>query len=172
MCIKTPIRDHESEDGPQGDNYPILMQWTHRQEELEEDSPDWRTSTSMYPPNASREGFMQQGRGGGHPWKDIREVECYTCHKKGHFSRNCSQHAWNQPRSQGWEAIVDDRSEANKTPPPQENLQTHAQHWLQWVAEEEEDVKDLVLQDLLKKEDFPSAWTQQPGWEQYISEIL
>ncbi len=71
------------------------------------------------------------------------------CHKKGHFSCNCSQHVWNQPRSQGREAIVDDRSEADKSLPPQDNLQAHAQHWLQSVAEEGEDMKDLVLQDLL-----------------------
>ena len=80
------------------------------------------------PPNPPRGGFMQRGRGGGcHCW-DIREVECYTCHKKGHFSRNCSQHVWNQPRSQGQEAIIDDWSEADKSPPPRENPQAHTQH--------------------------------------------
>ncbi len=54
--------------------------------------------TPLYMPHG---GFMQRGRGRGHPHQDIREVECYTCHKKGHFSRNCLQHTWNQPRSQG-----------------------------------------------------------------------
>jgi len=97
------------------------------------------------PPYTPRGGFMQRGRGGGRPRRDIREVECYTCHKKGHFSRNCSQHVWNQPKSQGREAIVNDRSEADKSPPPRENPQARAQHWLRSVAEEGEDMKDLVL---------------------------
>ncbi len=46
-----------------------------------------------------RGGFMQRGRGGGRS-RDLREVECYTCHKKGHLSRNCPQHMWNQPNNQ------------------------------------------------------------------------
>ncbi len=41
-----------------------------------------------------RGGYMQRGRGGGNV-RDLREVECYTCHKKGHLSRNCPQHTWN-----------------------------------------------------------------------------
>src|SRR6266702_1346689 len=41
-----------------------------------------------------RGGFMQRRRGGGRS-RDIHEVECYTCHKKGHFSHNCPQHTWN-----------------------------------------------------------------------------
>ncbi len=63
-------------------------------------------------------GFLQRGRGGGRQ-RDLCEVECYTCHKKGHLSCNCPQHTWNRtnnqqnwtPRSsQGWDAVVDDRS--------------------------------------------------------------
>src|SRR6266571_2741547 len=65
-----------------------------------------------------RGGFMQRGRGGGRQ-RDLCEVECYMCHKKGHLSCNCPQHTWNRtnnqqnwtPRSsQGWDAVVDDRS--------------------------------------------------------------
>jgi len=67
-----------------------------------------------------RGGYMQRGRGGGST-RDLCEVECYTCRKKGHLSRNCPQHTWNKPSnssqhnwtphpSQGREAIVDNRS--------------------------------------------------------------
>jgi len=43
-----------------------------------------------------RGGYMQRGRGGERT-RDLREVECYTCHNKGHLSRNCPQHTWNKP---------------------------------------------------------------------------
>ncbi|SRR6266702_2359973 len=73
-----------------------------------------------------RGGFMQRGRGGGRT-RDLCEVECYTCHKKGHLSRNCPQHTWNRPGnnesrnwtshpSQGREAVVDDRSICDEEP--------------------------------------------------------
>ncbi len=40
-------------------------------------------------------GYMQRGQGGGRT-RDLREVECYTCHKKGHLSHDCPQHTWNR----------------------------------------------------------------------------
>ncbi len=68
-------------------------------------------------------GFMQGNQGRGRQ-RDLREVECYTCHKKGHLSRNCPQHMWNKPsnnqrswtprQSQGHEAVVNDRSVCNE----------------------------------------------------------
>ncbi len=63
-------------------------------------------------------GFLQRRRGGGRQ-RDLQEVECYTCHKKGHLSRNCPQHTWNRSNNQrnwapnpsrGRDAIVDNRS--------------------------------------------------------------
>ena len=44
--------------------------------------------------------YMQKGHGGGRT-RDLREVECYTCHKKGHLSCNCPQHTWNKPSNSG-----------------------------------------------------------------------
>ncbi len=117
-----------------------------------------------------RGGFMRGGRGGGR-MRDIREVECYTCHKKGHFSRNCPQHTWNkqpcqndwnsQP-SQGREAIVDDRSVVDEEPTmvARSNMKTPQQSadaWLRGVANEREEVRDLVMRDLLGQEDFQST---------------
>ncbi len=47
-------------------------------------------------------GFLQRGRGGARQ-RDLRKVECYTCHKKGHLSRNCPQHTWNKTNNyQNW----------------------------------------------------------------------
>ncbi len=114
-----------------------------------------------------RGGFMQ--RQGGGRQRDLREVECYTCHKKGHLSRNCPQHTWNTRRnngsnwtprpSQGREAIVDDRSVIDeevittRTQTPQQQ----ADAWLRGMATAGEDVQELVLQDLVGKEGFQSA---------------
>ena len=111
-----------------------------------------------------RGGFMQQGRGGGRA-RDLCEVECYTCHKKGHLSRQCPQHVWNKPNNwaprptQGREAIVDDRSVVEEDTCENHNAtpQQTANAWLRSVANEGEEVRDLVMRDLLGREDFPSA---------------
>ena len=112
-----------------------------------------------------------QGRGGGRQ-RDLREVECYTCHKKGHLSRNCPQHTWNRPNSnqrswtprpsQGCEVIVDDRSVCDEEPATvaRSNTQTPQQQadmWLRNIATAREDVQEMVLRDLVGREGFQSA---------------
>ncbi len=115
-------------------------------------------------------GYMQRGRGGGRT-RDLREVECYTCHKKGHLSRNCPQHTWNRPNnhqnwtprpSQGCDAMVDDRSvyeeeqitvARSSTQTPQQQADT----LLRGMATAREDVQELVLRDLVGREDFQHA---------------
>ena len=110
-----------------------------------------------------RGGFLQRGRGGGRQ-RDLHEVECYMCHKKGHLSCNCLQHTWNQnntrqtPRSsQGRDAIVDDRSICNEeqtlvarssTQTPQQQADT----WLRGMATAGEDMQELVMRDLVGRE--------------------
>jgi hypothetical protein len=48
--------------------------------------------------------------------------------------------------------IVDDRSVADDRTPQQQ-----ATDWLSGVADEEDDVKDIVMQELMGREDFPNA---------------
>ncbi len=118
-----------------------------------------------------RGGYMSRGRGGGGRTRDLREVECYTCHKKGHLSCNCPQHTWNKPNesrnwnprpSQGREAIVDDRSICDEEPPltvpsDTQTPQQQANSWLQGVASAGEDVQELVMRDLVGREGFQNA---------------
>ncbi len=118
-----------------------------------------------------RGGFMQGNQRGGRQ-QDLREVECYTCHKKGHLSRNCPQHTWNRPNnaqrswtprpSQGHEAVVDDRSICNEEPviTARGNTQTPQQQadtWLRGVASAGEDIQELVMRDLVGREGFQNA---------------
>ncbi len=117
-----------------------------------------------------RGGFMQGNRGRGRQ-RDLHEVECYTCHKKGHLSRNCPQHTWNKPnnnqrnwtsrQSQGREAIVDDRSiDEEEVTTARANAQTsqqQANEWLRGMATAGEDVQELVMRDLIGREGFQNA---------------
>src|SRR6266702_402790 len=114
-----------------------------------------------------RGGFLQWGRGGGRQW-DLHEVECYTCHKKGHLSCNCPQHAWNRVNntsqnwmpcpSQGHDAVVNDRSiNDEETVVAQSSTQTPQQQadtWLRGMATAREDVQELVMRDLVGREGF------------------
>src|SRR6266702_4760106 len=109
-----------------------------------------------------RGGYMQRGQGGTRT-RDLRKVECYTCHQKGHMSRNCPQHTWNKPNtsrnwtprtSQGCEAIVDDRSICDEEQPSiarsdTQTPQQQANSWLRGVASAGEDVQELVMRDLV-----------------------
>jgi len=114
---------------------------------------------------------MNRGRGGART-RDLREVECYTCRKKGHLSRNCPQHTWNRsnnnetrnwtPRpSQGREVVVDDRStckeESFVARSSTQTSQQQADTWLRGVATAGEEVQELVMRDLVGREGFQSA---------------
>ena len=119
-----------------------------------------------------RGGYMQRGQGGGRT-RDLRKVECYTCHNKGHLSCNCLQHTWNKsndsnqrrwtPRpSQGRKAVVDDRSICEEEQPmvarsTTQTPQQQADSWLRGVAMVGEDVQELVMRDLVGREGFQNT---------------
>jgi hypothetical protein len=100
-----------------------------------------------------------------------RVLKCFNCDKPGHFKRDCrqplrqnhyQQQNQNPPRireadtsEDGFYAarsIIDDRSVAEGRTPQQK-----AQAWLEGVAEEPDEVKDLVMQQLWRREDFQNA---------------
>ncbi|KAH9018747.1 hypothetical protein EDB85DRAFT_2154241 [Lactarius pseudohatsudake] len=109
------------------------------------------------PPYPPRGGPRTRGRGRGLP-RDAREVICYTCNQKGHFSRYCPQNRDATPGSSNRRSETDyytqePRVEARAAMTPQQQ----AQEWLQGVAGASDEVKDLVLQDLWGKEGFQNA---------------
>ena len=93
---------------------------------------------------------------------DFREVTCYTCGKKGHISRQCQKHMWNQSMqalaSSSWVIDTNYREQkADGTHGDIRSLKQQASDWLSGVAGEVDEVKDMILQDLWKKEGFQNA---------------
>jgi hypothetical protein len=110
-----------------------------------------------------------EGRGTAPQIGQRKVLTCFKCGKPGHFKRDCRQlqtsyYQQNQGPSHtrqtdtskdGFYAahsIVDDHSVVEG-----HTLQQKAQAWLEGVAEEPDEVKDLVMQQLWKREDFQSA---------------
>jgi len=115
--------------------------------------PEWHryVNTPQQPPFKPREGYLQRQR--ENKQRDMRGVQCFNCQKYGHISRYCSQKR--QPRpAQGERSQI---RTANNEGPSQRTPNERANDWLHGLGGESDEVKDMVLQTMWKREDFPDA---------------
>ena len=93
---------------------------------------------------------------------DIREVICFNCDGKGHIARNCPQKQqrfkqrkqW-QPRpgpSRNRQTEVESNHEQVRAVCDDRTPEQRAQDWLSNIANEQDDIKELVMQQVLGTE--------------------
>jgi hypothetical protein len=125
---------------------------------LTDDPPEYKEDTKpLFRPREGYHRVQQERRSRG----NLSKVKCYNCDKMGHFSRDCRapQRAqqWRMERRQGqsWGRTAQDEEEQDALMPEPRDK---ADSWLRAVVEEDDEVKNMILRDLVRKnKDFLNA---------------
>ena len=88
---------------------------------------------------------------------DIREVICFNCDKKGHIACNCPQKQQRPRRqwqlhpgpSRNHQTEVTENHEQVRAVCDDRTPEQRAQDWLSNIVNEQDDVKELVMQQVL-----------------------
>jgi hypothetical protein len=115
-------------------------------------------------------------REGGYPQGPVQKdgqrkvLTCFFCRNPGHFARDCQQKRYgnqgpprnnlapartrqiNQDAGGTIRSMIDNRSIVDDQDPQQ-----RATDWLSGVTNENDDVKDIIMQELMGREDFQNA---------------
>ena len=93
---------------------------------------------------------------------DIREVICFSCDKKGHIARNCPQKPQRSQQRRQWQsrpgpsqnrqAEVENNHEQVRAVCDDRTPEQRAQDWLSNIANEQDNVKELIMQQVLGAE--------------------
>ena len=111
---------------------------------------------------------------------NFENTQCFHCQQMGHILCFCPQHTWNKQQQQPQQRGSTHRTQTNDYYEQEEPLQVahtiadnhtpqeHTHEILGFMANQEEVVKDKLIKELRNGGDFPSAWTQWPGWGLYV----
>ena len=112
---------------------------------MADDKPPPGYQQDQKPPFSPREGYhrVQRERRG-----NSNQVKCYNCDKMGHFAQDCKaprrEQQWCTERKQGqtWGRVAQEEDKPKTS-------QEKADAWLQGAAGEDNEVKNLILRDLM-----------------------